>query len=44
MEKDELQQKINSIDETLKDLYLQRMDLITNMVKTNKEYDEYESN
>ena len=41
---DELTQKINEIDDTLKDLYLQRMDLITNMVKTNKEYDEYESN
>ena len=41
---DELTQKINQIDETLKDLYLQRMDLISSMIKSNKEYDEYEAN
>ena len=41
---DELKQKINTIDQTLKDLYLQRMDLVANAIKANKEYDEYEEN
>ena len=44
MEKDELKQKISTIDETLKDLYLQRMDLVATAIKTNKDYDEYEEN
>ena len=45
MENEELKQKLASIDESLKDLYLKRMDLVDAIIDAKKNgYDEHESN